>query len=113
MADNAPTALEQELLGIRRLLWGSDVKADVFKRWSQGEGDVQLFPCELSDGRVAGFYFSESEKSALEQLEGGPCAVIAPVQAFIIKNLLVEYDGFAFREVVSVRAVVDCISMCW
>lgn len=37
----------------------------------------------------------------MEQLEGGPCAVIAPVQAFIIKNLLLEYEGFAFREIVS------------
>ena len=27
-----------------------------------------------------GFVFSESEGSALEQFEGGPCAVIAPVQ---------------------------------
>lgn len=28
----------------------------------------------------AGFVFSETEHSALEQFEGGPCAVIAPVQ---------------------------------
>lgn len=27
-----------------------------------------------------GFVFSQTEPSALEQLEGGPCAVIAPVQ---------------------------------
>ena len=27
-----------------------------------------------------GFLFSENEHSALEQFEGGPCAVIAPVQ---------------------------------
>lgn len=51
----------------------------------------------------SGFYFSASERSALEQLEGGPCAVIAPVQAFIIKNLLLEYEGFAFREIVSIQ----------
>lgn len=27
-----------------------------------------------------GFVFSENEHTALEQFEGGPCAVIAPVQ---------------------------------
>ncbi|NXW54296.1 MINY3 hydrolase, partial [Eurystomus gularis] len=34
-----------------------------------------------------GFVFSESESTALEQFEGGPCAVIAPVQAFLLKRL--------------------------
>lgn len=29
---------------------------------------------------LTGFVFSESESTALEQFEGGPCAVIAPVQ---------------------------------
>lgn len=54
---------------------------------------------------VLGFYFSQNEKSALEQGEGGPCAVIAPVQAFIIKNLLLEYDGFTFRDNVSFQTL--------
>lgn len=54
---------------------------------------------------IIGFYFSEGERSALEQLEGGPCAVIAPVQAFIIKNLLIEYEGFTFREIVSAKTM--------
>ena len=36
----------------------------------------------------AGFVFSEEETTALVQLEGGPCAVIAPVQAFLLKNAL-------------------------
>lgn len=35
-------------------------------------------PCYLLS--FLGFVFSESEGSALEQFEGGPCAVIAPVQ---------------------------------
>ena len=35
-----------------------------------------------------GFVFSEHEKTALVQYEGGPCAVIAPVQGFIIKNAI-------------------------
>lgn len=29
---------------------------------------------------LTGFVFSDSESTALEQFEGGPCAVIAPVQ---------------------------------
>ncbi|KFQ28443.1 Protein FAM188A, partial [Mesitornis unicolor] len=36
---------------------------------------------------LTGFVFSESESTALEQFEGGPCAVIAPVQAFLLKRL--------------------------
>uniref|UniRef100_A0A8B9KCZ8 Ubiquitin carboxyl-terminal hydrolase MINDY n=1 Tax=Astyanax mexicanus TaxID=7994 RepID=A0A8B9KCZ8_ASTMX len=51
------------------LVWGkqstgSGVSASLFRRWTQG------------------FVFSETERSALEQFEGGPCAVIAPVQVF-------------------------------
>ncbi|KAI0239737.1 Ubiquitin carboxyl-terminal hydrolase MINDY-3 [Lamellibrachia satsuma] len=53
-----------------RLLWGPDIKHDVFRRWTQG------------------FVFSEDEPTALLQLQGGPCAVIVPVQAFLLKNLL-------------------------
>lgn len=37
---------------------------------------------------VLGFQFTEGEPSALIQTSGGPCAVIAPVQAYILKNLL-------------------------
>lgn len=37
-----------------------------------------------------GFEFSEYEPSALVQHQGGPCAVIAPVQAFLIKTLVSE-----------------------
>lgn len=48
-----------------------------------------------------GFYFSTSEQSALEQTEGGPCAIIAPVEAFILKNLLLEYKDLSFREKVN------------
>uniref|UniRef100_A0A9J7YED5 Ubiquitin carboxyl-terminal hydrolase MINDY n=2 Tax=Cyprinus carpio TaxID=7962 RepID=A0A9J7YED5_CYPCA len=51
------------------LVWGrpggGGVPASLFRRWSQG------------------FVFSEAERSALEQFEGGPCAVIAPVQVFM------------------------------
>uniref|UniRef100_A0A671LVS4 Ubiquitin carboxyl-terminal hydrolase MINDY n=1 Tax=Sinocyclocheilus anshuiensis TaxID=1608454 RepID=A0A671LVS4_9TELE len=52
------------------LVWGrpggGGVPASLFRRWSQG------------------FVYSEAERSALEQFEGGPCAVIAPVQVFAL-----------------------------
>lgn len=37
-----------------------------------------------------GFSFRPDEPTALIQWEGGPCAVLAPVQAFIIKTLITE-----------------------
>ncbi|XP_068091595.1 ubiquitin carboxyl-terminal hydrolase MINDY-3 isoform X2 [Hyperolius riggenbachi] len=56
------------------LVWGEKngkgLVDSIFSRWKQG------------------FVFSDSEPTALEQFEGGPCAVIAPVQAFLLKNLL-------------------------
>lgn len=36
MGEHLPSALEQELLGIKNLLWGRNIKAEIFKRWSQG-----------------------------------------------------------------------------
>ena len=51
-------------------IWGANFKEDVFERWSQG------------------FLFSKKEKTALVQIHGGPCAVIAPVQAYLLKDLL-------------------------
>ncbi|XP_041366694.1 ubiquitin carboxyl-terminal hydrolase MINDY-3-like [Gigantopelta aegis] len=61
---------DQSLEKLQHLLWGTDLKEDVFSRWTQG------------------FCFSEDEPTALVQHEGGPCAVIAPVQGFLIKNAL-------------------------
>jgi hypothetical protein len=46
-----------------------------------------------------GFQFSKDEPTALVQSEGGPCAVLAPVQAFILKSLLSETVGNNWREV--------------
>jgi hypothetical protein len=54
MAETSPSAFEQELSVIKKLIWGDDIKPDIFRRWSQG------------------FYFSTSEPTALEQSEGGP-----------------------------------------
>ncbi|XP_008194678.1 ubiquitin carboxyl-terminal hydrolase MINDY-3 homolog isoform X2 [Tribolium castaneum] len=80
MAETSPSVHQRDLSNIKRLLWSTDIKADIFRRWSQG------------------FYFSASEPTALEQAEGGPCAIIAPVQAFILKNLLLKYKDLSFRE---------------
>ncbi|KAM8966726.1 ubiquitin carboxyl-terminal hydrolase MINDY-3 [Pelodytes ibericus] len=56
------------------LVWGKKnskgLVDTIFSRWTQG------------------FVFSDSESTALKQFEGGPCAVIAPVQAFLLKNQL-------------------------
>ncbi|KAM4688793.1 ubiquitin carboxyl-terminal hydrolase MINDY-3 [Discoglossus pictus] len=65
------------------LVWGrrnSQGLADsIFNRWAQG------------------FVFSEAESTALEQLKGGPCAVIAPVQAFLLKNQLFHSEKSDWR----------------
>uniref|UniRef100_A0A3B3BBI4 Ubiquitin carboxyl-terminal hydrolase MINDY n=1 Tax=Oryzias melastigma TaxID=30732 RepID=A0A3B3BBI4_ORYME len=45
-----------------------------------------------------GFVFSENEPTALEQFEGGPCAVIAPVQAFLLKNILFNRESSNWRQ---------------
>lgn len=93
--------LDQELASTRRLLWGDQVKDDVFRRWAQG------------------FQFSQDEPSALIQLEGGPCAAIAPVQGFLLKILLSETPGHNFHDLTSekcnsllVRAVCTILSQC-
>lgn len=48
---------------------------------------------------VVGFYFSIDEPTALVQREGGPCAVIAAVQAFILKQLLLESDVITWKAI--------------
>uniref|UniRef100_A0A8C7DVR5 Ubiquitin carboxyl-terminal hydrolase MINDY n=1 Tax=Oncorhynchus kisutch TaxID=8019 RepID=A0A8C7DVR5_ONCKI len=67
------------------LVWerpGSNgVSASLFRRWTQG------------------MVFSETEHTALEQFEGGPCAVIAPVQAFLLKNILFNRESSNWRRI--------------
>ncbi|XP_037810066.1 ubiquitin carboxyl-terminal hydrolase MINDY-3 homolog [Lucilia sericata] len=70
----------RELQEIRNLLWGPAIRLDVFRRWSQG------------------FEFSAEEPSALVQKQGGPCAVIAPVQAYILKILIMDTPGHCFKD---------------
>lgn len=54
-----------------QIVWGPDIKQDNFERWSQG------FKFE-----------NKKEPTAMLQYSGGPCAVIAAVQAFLLKELL-------------------------
>jgi len=51
----------------------------------------KYFNCWLIANRCfAGFFHSQEEPSALIQCEGGPCAIIAPVQAFILKAIITD-----------------------
>jgi len=60
-----------QLHDLKTLIWGTKpVEPDVFKRWSQG------------------FRWSADQPKALVQDFGGPCSIIAPVQAFFLRNLL-------------------------
>lgn len=67
---NASNKNLDDLRGVVQLLWGVDVQEDTFRRWTQG------------------FSFSADEPTALVQFEGGPCGVIAPIQAHILKNII-------------------------
>jgi len=55
---------------IKNLVFGEGIRANVFERWLQP------------------FQFFKEEPTALVQHAGGPCAVLAPLQAYIIKKCL-------------------------
>ncbi|XP_008185837.1 ubiquitin carboxyl-terminal hydrolase MINDY-3 [Acyrthosiphon pisum] len=61
---------DKELEEIIKLTWGDQARQDIFQRWTQG------------------FSFSDDEPTALVQFEGGPCAVLAPMQAYILKYIV-------------------------
>ncbi|XP_076034182.1 ubiquitin carboxyl-terminal hydrolase MINDY-3 [Oratosquilla oratoria] len=71
---------DEMLQEVINVVWGTQIKPEIFARWSQG------------------FVFSSEERTALIQMNGGPCAVIAPVQAFLLKNLIPNCDLEGFRE---------------
>ncbi|XP_041774008.1 ubiquitin carboxyl-terminal hydrolase MINDY-3 homolog [Anopheles merus] len=86
---------------IASLLWGGKIKPDVFRRWLQG------------------FSFSDCEPSALVQRDGGPCCVIAPVQAYLLKILLAESPAHSFNELTAdkcktllIQAVCQILMKC-
>ncbi|KAA3671650.1 ubiquitin carboxyl-terminal hydrolase MINDY-3/4 [Paragonimus westermani] len=60
-----------ELSELNKRIWGkAETDPAIFRRWCQG------------------FYFSSAEPTALIQDGGGPCAILAPVQAVILRDLL-------------------------
>lgn len=56
-----------------------------------------------------GFEFSDAEPSALVQKQGGPCAVIAPVQAYILKTLVMDTSGQLFKNVLFFTVILKYI----
>ncbi|TGZ75107.1 hypothetical protein CRM22_000565 [Opisthorchis felineus] len=91
----------EKLAELNALIWGSaDLNEDIFQRWCQG------------------FYFSPTEPTALMQNGGGPCAVLAPVQAVILRNMLLSgkfsttasAEGVDSSEVL-VSAILDIMTL--
>ncbi|KAI8489950.1 PREDICTED: ubiquitin carboxyl-terminal hydrolase FAM188A-like [Branchiostoma belcheri] len=70
MTESGQDEVTVPLEDLLTLVWGRNIRPDVFNRWSQG------------------FEFSEDEPTALIQHEGGPCGIIVPLQASLLKNLL-------------------------
>lgn len=60
------SASAEDLKNAQAILWGSTTETKSFLQWNQP------------------FIFSEKEPSALIQRDGGPCAVLAPIQAEIL-----------------------------
>ncbi|XP_058063604.1 ubiquitin carboxyl-terminal hydrolase MINDY-3 homolog [Anopheles bellator] len=97
-SDHGTRTISKELFS---LLWGTTIKNDVFRRWLQG------------------FSFSDYEPSALVQRDGGPCCVIAPVQAYLLKILLMETPGHSFNDLTAdkcktllIQAVCQILMKC-
>ncbi|XP_064077855.1 ubiquitin carboxyl-terminal hydrolase MINDY-3-like [Macrobrachium nipponense] len=81
MTEDSTCRVTEAIHEVSQLVWGPNIRPELFARWSQG------------------FIFSKDEKTALIQTSGGPCAVIAPVQAFLLKNLINEVQYSQLREV--------------
>uniref|UniRef100_V9LD38 Ubiquitin carboxyl-terminal hydrolase MINDY n=1 Tax=Callorhinchus milii TaxID=7868 RepID=V9LD38_CALMI len=84
---------------LSELVWGrrpgNELGDTIFRRWTQG------------------FVFSQSEATSLEQFEGGPCAVIAPVQAFLLKNVVFGNEKQNWRECTEEeRKNFFCLTLC-
>lgn len=67
---SAPTDDEIDWQVVKTLVFGEGIHESVFERWLQP------------------FHFFKDEPIALVQENGGPCAVLAPIQAFIIKKCI-------------------------
>ncbi|XP_023336532.1 ubiquitin carboxyl-terminal hydrolase MINDY-3 isoform X1 [Eurytemora carolleeae] len=85
---------------IKNLVFGEGITENVFERWLQP------------------FQFFKNEPTALVQHAGGPCAVLAPLQAFIIKLCLEEKIqnlqtlSEQTARMLLRRAICDILSIC-
>ena len=57
------------------------------------------------------FTFSKDEPTALVQLDGGPCAVIAPLQAYLLKALIFDSPKEDWRNISGWLAYFISVSM--
>jgi len=83
---------------VKTLVFGEGVKESVFERWLQP------------------FTFSTKEPTALLQNAGGPCAVLAPIQAFILKrclqNKIHNLESMTSESVISLLRGAMCDILC-
>lgn len=66
---------DPRIVAASELIWGAiggPETEETFKRWAQG------------------LAFSASEPTALAQIKGGPCGVLAPLQGFILRSLIFD-----------------------
>ena len=69
---------DQDFKCVKTIVWGSEnAPENCLKQWEEP------------------FIFSELENSALVQHHGGPCAVLAPIQAQLIQTLLLKNNNFS------------------
>ena len=78
---------------LKTLVFGAGVNENVFERWLQPI--VFHSKVKHSKSKKYNFILNESfqEPTALLQFSGGPCAVLAPLQAFLIRRCLENKIG--------------------
>lgn len=64
----------------------------------------------VSPNGHSGFLFSEDEPTALVQHAGGPCAVIAPMQAFILRYIITGNQTKSVRGDVVLQMIMIFVS---
>ena len=81
---------------LKTLVFGAGVNENVFERWLQPivfHSKVRLFYILNYLNIIAKQIKSFEEPTALLQFSGGPCAVLAPLQAFLIRRCLENKIG--------------------
>ena len=81
---------------LKTLVFGAGVNENVFERWLQPivfHSKVRLFYILNYLNLIAKQIKSFEEPTALLQFSGGPCAVLAPLQAFLIRRCLENKIG--------------------